>query len=365
VRYRRVSIGGVVAVTRRSVLAQPPFISGFTTFSLISSTVPGNGDINPYGVAVIPATMGMLHRGNILVSNFNNSSNLQGTGATIVQISPKGSLSLFAQLDSKKLPGACPGGVGLTTALGVLTQGWVIVGSLPSTDGNPDTAKAGCLIVLDSNGNPVETIAGHRINGPWDMATVQRGDDATLSVTNVLNGDVTSGNPHVVNQGTVLRLELEIPPHDFGNRMPMVESMMEIGSGFSEIASPNAALIIGPTGVGLGLDGKLYVADTVNNRIAAIPDALFRFDSAFAGEDVSSNLNLNGPLGLAIAPNGDILTVDGNDGNLIEISPSGTQVAATMLISDGGGDLFGLAVAPGGSGIYLVNDGDNTLDLFH
>jgi hypothetical protein len=106
------------------LLAQPPFISGFTTFSPVSSTVPGNGDINPYGVAVIPATIGMLKQGNILVSNFNNSSNLQGTGTTIVQISPKGKLSLFAQLNSKKLPGACPGGVGLTTALGVPGQLW-------------------------------------------------------------------------------------------------------------------------------------------------------------------------------------------------------------------------------------------------
>jgi len=350
------------------LLAQPPFISGFTTFSPISSTVPGNMDENPYGVAVIPATVGSLQRGNILVSNFNNKSNLQGTGTTIVQISPAGHLSLFAQIDPMKLPGACPGGVGLTTALGVVSQGWVIVGSLPSTDGNPDTAKAGCLIVLDADGNPVETIAGHGINGPWDMATVEHGDDATLFVTNVLNGDVTVGDPHVVNRGTVLRVELEIHSrggHDSRHHAPEVESMMQIGSGFSEIASPNAALIIGPTGVGLGFDGKLYVADTVNNRIAAIPNAMFRSDSAFAGEDVSSNGSLNGPLGLAIAPNGDILTVNGNDGNLIEISPAGTQVATATLIPDGGGDLFGLAVVPGGSGIYLVNDGDNTLDLFH
>ena len=357
-----------LALLPNVLLAQPPFISGFTTFSPISSTVPGNGDVNPYGVAVIPATTGMLQRGNILVSNFNNMGNLQGTGTTIVQISPKGALSLFAQIDSKKLPGPCPGGVGLTTALGVLSQGWVIVGSLPSADGSSATARAGCLIVLDSNGNPVETIAGHGINGPWDMATVEHGDDATLFVTNVLNGDVTVGDPHVVNQGTVLRLTLEVPPHehdhDFGRRVPTVESITVIGSGFSEMASPSA-LIIGPTGVGLGMDGKLYVADTLNNRIAAIPNAMFRFDTAFAGEDVTSNLNLNGPLGLTIAPNGDILTVNGNDGNLVEISPSGTQVAVTTLINDGAGDLFGLAVVPGGHGIYLVNDGDNTLDLFH
>ena len=39
----------------------------------------------------------------------------------------------------------------------------------------------------------------------------------------------------------------------------------------------SAALVIGPTGVGLGPNGTLYVADTLDNRIAAIPDARFRF----------------------------------------------------------------------------------------
>jgi hypothetical protein len=31
----------------------------------------------------------------------------------------------------------------------------------------------------------------------------------------------------------------------------------------------------------------------------------------------------------------------------------------------GAGTLFGLAVKPGGKGIYFVDDGDNTLDLLH
>ena len=39
------------------------------------STVPANGDLNPYGVAFVPtgvAPGGKLHAGEILVSNFNN-----------------------------------------------------------------------------------------------------------------------------------------------------------------------------------------------------------------------------------------------------------------------------------------------------
>ena len=70
------------------------------TIKTIASTVPGNGDVNPYGVAVVPTTTGSLIQGNILISNFNNSANLQGTGTTIVQISPGGSVSLFAHVDA-------------------------------------------------------------------------------------------------------------------------------------------------------------------------------------------------------------------------------------------------------------------------
>src|SRR6516225_7804666 len=140
-----------------------------STVTTISSTVPSNGDINPYGVFRVSRTVGRLNRGSILVSNFNASNNFQGTGTTIVQISPTGNFSLFAQIDPTTLPGPCPGGVGLTTALVVLRSGWVIVGSLPTSDGMADTAQAGCLIVLDSNGSVVETITDPQINGPWDM----------------------------------------------------------------------------------------------------------------------------------------------------------------------------------------------------
>ena len=157
------------------------FIGPFNTVTQIASTVPSNGDINPYGIAVVDHSTGALTRGNILVSNFNNSSNSQGTGTTIVEIAPNGSSKLFAQIDAAHLPGACPGGVGLTTALVVLHKGWVIVGSLPTSDGTAATAQAGCLLVLDRNGKVVETISGSPINGPWDMtARRRRGFGANL-----------------------------------------------------------------------------------------------------------------------------------------------------------------------------------------
>ena len=63
--------------------------------------MPVNGDVNPYGIADVPSSAGSLVRDDILISNFNNSENLQGTGTTIVQVSPSGQLSLFASIDPR------------------------------------------------------------------------------------------------------------------------------------------------------------------------------------------------------------------------------------------------------------------------
>jgi hypothetical protein len=358
-------LGAAGIATAPAAAAAPPpptFIGPFNTVQTLASTVPKNGDVNPYGVAVAPVTTGLLTAGDVLVSNFNNHRNLQGTGSTIVEISPGGTVSPFASLAPNKLPGPCPGGLGLTTALVALSSGFVIVGSLPTKNGSSASMQAGCLIVLDSSGAPVETISGPPINGPWDMTALDQGGTATLFVTNVLNGTVAA-SPNVVNGGTVVRIGLSVP----ATGPPAVTSETVIGTGLPERTDP-AALVVGPTGLGLS-GGTLYVADSVGNRIAAIPGAQ---GTPGAIATVTSGGAVNDPLGLAIAPNGDILTTNGGDGNLVETTPDGQQIAVKMLDTspappgpNGNGTLFGLAVVPGGSGVYFVDDGTNTLNLLH
>jgi hypothetical protein len=340
------------------------FVASFNHVKTLGSTVPKVGDVNPYGVAVVPASKGALVAGDVLVSNFNNKKNLQGTGTTIVEVTPKGHATVFANLSAVSLVGSCPGGVGLTTALAVLRSGWVIVGSLPTANGMSATAKAGCLIVVNSSGKAVKTISGGPINGPWDMTSVDQGTKATLFVTNVLNGTVAA-SPKTIDKGTVVRIGLNT-----SGSAPSVTSETVIGSGFPERTDPGA-LVVGPTGVGLGPNGTLYVANSVANRITAIPSAMTR-SSAVSGSTVTSGGNLNDPLGLAIVPGGDILTVNGGDGNLIELTPGGSQVTVKMLDTspvppglNGNGTLFGLVPAAGRSGVYFVDDGTNTLNLLH
>jgi hypothetical protein len=358
----------LVAAAGAAVLAAAPPAGATTlpvgtTVTQIASTVPVNGDVNPYGVAVVPVSTGSLRKGNVLVSNFNAVSNLQGTGTTIVQISPNGHVSTFATIDPTRLPGRCPGGVGLTTALSVLRSGWVIVGSLPTTDGSAATAQAGCLLVLDSAGRVRETFAGQGINGPWDMTALDLGSCVELFVTNVLNGTV-AGQGATVRRGTVLRIELAVS----GHRPPQRVDTTVIGSGFGQHTDP-AALVVGPTGVGLADDDTLYVADSVDNRITAIRHAVTRSTSAGTGRPVSSGGALNTPLGLAISHGGDILTVNSGDGNLVATTPGGHQIQVVQLDSSGSppgaGALFGLAVAPHSRDVYFVDDATNTLNLLH
>jgi hypothetical protein len=331
------------------------FVGQFHTVSTLGSTVPSNGDVNPYGIATVPSSIGSLVRGDVLISNFNDSENLQGTGTTIVQEDPDGHLSLFAHIE----PSSVPFGVGLTTALAILPGGYVVVGSLPTTDGSAATATAGGLIVLNSTGHVVKTISGDPIDGPWDLTAVSDGSSSALFVTNVLNGTVASGETPT-DGGTVVRIDLST----VGGKPPVVTSERVIADGFPERTS-EAALVVGPTGVGLGFDDTLYVADTQGNRIAAVPDALFRQTPLGAGGiTIARGGYLNGPLGLAIAPNDDVLSTNGDDGNIVETTPFGAEFQP-FETEAGEGGLFGLALAPGGRGVYFVNDSNNTLDLIH
>ncbi len=349
-----------MALPGTATASSSSYLSHFSKVTNVASTVPANGDLNPYGITVVDGSVGKLVDGDTLVSNFNNSANLQGTGTTIVQIAPSGMVTTFAQIDKHHLPGACPGGVGLTTALAALPGGWVVVGSLPTKDGMSPTARAGCLIVLNSAGTPVETWSSDNIKGPWDLTAVRSHGGAEIFVSNVLNGTVDH-SPSTIDKGTVIRLDVRLA----GANPPQVTDSTVVGNGFAERTDPNA-LVVGPTGVALEEDGTLYVADTVNSRIAAIPLALTRSaPQPGGGITVSSVGALKGPLGMARAPNDDILTVNAGDGNAVETTPSGQQVASHQFDPAGAaGNLFGLTIAPHGRGVLFVDVGDNTLKVF-
>ncbi|HTA97255.1 MAG TPA: plastocyanin/azurin family copper-binding protein [Solirubrobacteraceae bacterium] len=342
-----------------------PFLAKFTNVSKVASTVPANGDINPYGIVIVPTSVGKLQAGQMLISNFNAKEsakeNGQGTGTTIVQVSRNGKLSTFATIDAKTLPGPCPGGVGLTTALNTLPGGYVVVGSLPTTNGKTATAKYGCMIVLDSSGKPVSTISGPNIQGPWDSTAVSEGSKTNLFVSNALNGGAAKG-VHTIDNSNVVRIVLESGE----GQPPKVVSETVIANGIPWVNSAEA-LVLGPTGLALASNGTLYVASTDGNKIFAISEAMTRTTPAAKGGTVlTEGGHLKEPLGLVLAPNGNIITSNGGDGNMVETTPAGQQIAVqTADKKTGAGSLFGFVIAPQGKGIYFVDDGENTLNLLN
>jgi hypothetical protein len=338
------------------------FLAGKTTVTVLGSTTPDNGDINPYAIWPVTETVGSVTKGDVLVDNFNNSSNNQGTGTTIVDMHSNGSLSVFASLPSTV--SGCPGGVGLTTAMVQLKTGWVIVGSLPSSNGLMSTAGAGCLLVLSPEGKLAETISGSYLDGPWDAAVKDNGSTAELFVSNTLIGlSGSSSDKKDIDKGDVVRIDLS----ETTTSVPKVTSEQTIADGFAE--RPDAsAFVKGPTGLVLGSSGTLYVGNNLDDSVDAISGAVTRNTSAGTGSVLTSGGQLANPLGMALAPDGDVLVANATNGKIVEVTPSGEQVGEYYADDDigqeppGQGDLFDVAVNQAGTGILFVNDATNTLE---
>lgn len=372
-RFAKGLLCGVLALGIGHVYAEPQgMLETIKKHKFLSSTIPDNGDVNPYAIVVAPVSAGAIEKDDVLVDNFNDISNLQGTGTTIIRYRPSTKeTKLFAQLP-KKLKD-CPGGVGLTTAMTMLKSGWVIVGSTPSTDGTTATKGDGCMLVLDSNGQHVATWAGPTINGPWgNMAVIDRGDTATLFISMAGFGlkapsviDPATKYPVLEHNATVLRLEVKIPK----DKSPILVSQTVVGDGFSHRADL-ANFLLGPTGLALGPDDTLYVTDGLDNEITAIEKASTRTTSAGKGRLVTKDGLLLWPLAMFMTPEGHLIVANGKNGQAVEVDPKADrQIYAHWLNANqaqsppGNGNLFGIALAPDGKSFYYVEDDINALRI--
>jgi len=352
---------GLASSVKSQGISSPilPQLTPSPTFS--DSTVPRNGDVNPYGVAFVPQGFlpvgSPLSSGDIIVSNFNNSANLQGTGTTIVRVNHNAAPTLFFQ-------GQEP--LGLTTALGVLKDGFVLVGDLPSLDGSGTcTAESGPnqnvgqggLLVLDQNGTMMTTFTDAIfLNGPWDLTVVDAGESAQVFVANALSGTVT-------------RLDLTITPGTPGS--VAIKKSTQIASGYVHRCDP-AAFVVGPTGVAFDKEHDvLYVSSTGDNEIFAIAGASTRTTDAGMGElFIHDPAHLHGPLGLVLAPNGDLISTQGDaigprknrPSEVVEFSLTGKFVTQ-FSVDPALGSAFGIALRTLDDGFVLSTVDDNTAVL--
>src|SRR5215469_7298304 len=309
-----------------------PFLPGPVR---VVSTAPANGDLNPYGVAFVPPNFpsdGKIQPGDVLVSNFNASSNLQGTGTTIVDVPPNAPLTLFFQ-------GTAP--LGLTTALNVLQKGFVIVGNFPSPDGSCASAAPGSILVIDKNGTmlPKSTITD-MVQGPWDSALFDQGGTAKLFVANALSGAIVRYDLNVTNSGVT------------------VSKKAQIASGYMHLCDP-VTFVDAPTGLVFDpSDDVLYVASTADNAVYAVNDAGDRTDDGGVGRIIYQDpKHLHGALGLAKAPNGHLL-VTNNDSTLINFDPNQPSELVEFTVQGHFVKQISLDPTPGGSfGLAVENMG--------
>jgi NAD(P)-dependent dehydrogenase (short-subunit alcohol dehydrogenase family) len=320
----------------------------------IFSTVPPNGDLNPYGVAFVPQGFqggtGPLRPGQILVSNFNNNMNLQGTGTTVVRVSASGKPAVF--FAGPPHPGGSSG-LGLSTALAVLRNGFVIVGNVPSRDGTAATVTSGSLLVINNEGHLVSTISGPEIVGPWDMTVFDEGNQAIAFVSMVLSG-------------RVVRLNLDVSATDV-----TVTSKTVIAAGYEHRADP-VAFEVGPTGLVYDpIPDVLYVASTADNAVFAVQNAATRGNSGSRGTVIYTDANhLHGPLGMAEAPNGHLLVANSDVINsnphlpseIVEFTKQG-QFVGQLSVDPLQGGSFGLAVNVNDGESFFAAVDDNTATL--
>ncbi|MGU7783581.1 hypothetical protein [Burkholderia sp. PU8-34] len=351
---RRAACGaGLVALSSTAAWAGGETI--LPPSAVISTTIPTNGDVNPYGIAFVPQGVpawSTLKPGDVIVSNFNNSSNVQGTGTTIVKLTP-GSSQATTFFQGSNL--------GLTTALTVLRNGFVLVGNVPTTTtGGITNIGQGSLLVINPQGTHAQPLVDPRLlNGPWDMTVIDRGQRVTAFVSNVLGGNVS-------------RIDLMF---DSSGVATMLSSSTVIAAGYKTGRDPSA-LVLGPTG--LAYDPTidvLYVASTADNAVFAIQHAASTSSNPGVGRMIYfDNMHLHGPLALALAPNGHLVTANGDAVNadpnqpseIVEFTAQGRFIAQ-MQVDIVGGAAFGLAFGLSSSNqpqFAAVNDNTNTATVW-
>jgi hypothetical protein len=345
---------GATAMMSQAAEAHDAFIPKLVN----SSTIPANGDLNPYGVAFVPTGFpagGSIAAGDVLVSNFNAATNnFQGTGTTIVQFTPSGDLAppgAATTFFTSALPG-------LSTALGALRGGFVLVGNVPTKDGTAATVGQGALQILNRHGHLVGTWTDPvLLDGPWDLAIDDHGSWARVFVSNVLNG-------------TVARFDIVV-----GETVLTVTKKTLIGSGYTHV--PNAAaVVLGPTGLAFdAVTDTLFVASTADNAIYAVSHAGTASSASGRGRVVFADALLRGPLALRLTPNGHLLTANGDAVNgdplhpsdIVEFTKDGHFVREYNVdASQGGAFGFDTRLTPGAPfNFAVIDDVTNSLAVYH
>jgi hypothetical protein len=318
-----------------------------TTTTIGSTVDPLNGDQNPYGLDIAKASAGAIALGDLVVCNFNDAANVQGTGTTVIALHPQ--------------PGSAPTRIAQDASL----LGCDALALAPN-----DNIWAAAF---GANDNPIFTPGGALVTtlpgGPWHHPFGQ------AFAPNPGPFGIAAFYESNAADGSIVRIDIHPGP---------TFTFDVIATGFAVNGGAPGG-ILGPSG--LQYDAKhdrLYIVDGANNtlvsfrHVSTIPQGGIvvngtSFGGPFARRArlVFSGAPLNGPISSALLPDGHIVlgnTLDPSGQNLmVEIAPHAGRVLDVKNVDTGAaGALFGM-VATGrnrdDARLYFNDDNDNTVKV--
>lgn len=318
-------------------------LNTLTQEQTIGSTSPSTpADVNPYGLDIAKTTSGNISAGDLVVCDFNDPGNVQGTGTEIVALHAAIGSSPHLIAKSNTLTGC--------NALAAAPNGNIWLAAFKAND-NPVFTSSGGLVTALSNG-PWNHPFGEAFAPPGSFYVSNAGD------------------------GSLVRVSVERGPSF---------TFTVIATGFP-VNGGKPGSILAPSGLSYQASGDiLYVVDGTNDTLYAIDDvssvgangiAVNANGQSFTGSSASdahvvfSGPPLNGPISSAILPGGNIAvgnTLDPDGQNLIvEISPAGSLLDVKNVDTGPAGAIFGMAASgstAAGTKLYFNDDNDNTVKV--
>ncbi len=340
--------GGTTVATSPAVTVNPNILSTLSpsTITAIGSTSdPVAGGGNPYGLALAPATAGLITQGDLIACNFNNGPNgsgAQGSGTNIVGLHPSAA--------------ANPGGNPYTIANSAQLAGCNALAMLPDDSISASAYSANLNPLVAADGTVNNPFAAQTFSQPWGEAYVPANAAQPLPALYVSNVG-----------GAIDRITL-----NEGAAGDTLAGFTEIVTGFCGSGTPGA--IFAPSGLTYDASiDTLYVVDTSSYSVVALanisaigqdgvvvdggcsaatptPVPSFTGPSAASARVIASGGQFNAPISAALLSDGDLIVGNGDINNpavpnlAFEISPALGFVGSPVQLDTSGmpGALFGI-----------------------
>jgi len=360
--------GGTTSATSPTITVNPNILSTLSTFSTIGSTYDtAAGGFNPYGLAIAPASQGLISKGDLIVCNFNNNSpfpgGTQGSGTTIVGLHPT--------------PAANAGGNPYSIANSAELQGCNALALLPDDSISASAFGPNLNPLVSASGVVNNPFAADSFGQPWGEAYVPANASQPLPALYISNVS-----------GTIDRITL----NESGSGDTQA-GFTEIAAGFCGSGVPGA--IFAPSGLTYdpSID-TLYIVDTSSYSVVAFakvsaigqdgvvvngncsaaggatptPQPTFSGPSGSSATVIASGGQFNAPISAALLSDGDLVVSNGDINNppvtnlAFEISPALGFVGAPVQFDTGNpGALFGMAATVDANGNQLIYFNDDNL----